>query len=216
MAIIAIIGGTGAEGRGLGLRFAMAGHPVILGSRDPDRAAAAARELLEIQPGLPITSASNADAARGGEWVVLSLPYEGLASTVESLAPSLTGKLVISVVAPLAFVDRRPQAVEVPEGSAAQQVGILLPHSRVVAAFHQVSAPELIKPNEELLGDVVVCGDDDEAKNLVMALVEQIRSLRALDGGGLELSRYVEQLTVLLLSINRRYKARSSIRFEGL
>ena len=216
MATIAIIGGTGPEGRGLGLRFAMAGHQVILGSRDAGRAQEAAETLLQLRPGLPVSGAVNADAAGGAQWVVLSVPYRGLAATVEALAPLLAGKLVISVVAPLAFEGGRPSAIPVLEGSAAEQVANLVPEGRVVSAFHHLSAPDLLDPAKELEGDVIVCGGAQDDKREVMALAEQVRSVRAVDGGPLENSRYVEELTALLLSINRRYKARSTIRLMGL
>ena len=216
MATIAIIGGTGPEGRGLGLRFAMAGHVVVLGSRDADRAKAAAKELLALRPGSSVTGAPNADAANDAEWVVLSTPYDGLASTVQALAPSLVGKLVISVVSAVTFQGGRPRPVEVPEGSAAQQVAGLLPASQVVSAFHHVSAYDLLVPDTEVEGDGIVCGDAEEAKGQVMALVEQVRSLRAVDGGGLDNSRHSEALTALLLDLNRRYKTRTSVRLLGL
>ena len=216
MPTIAIIGGTGPEGRGLGLRFAMAGHGVVLGSRDAVRATEAAAGILQLRPGLAVTGAVNANAAQAADWVVLSVPYDGLASTVEALAAALAGKLVISVVAPLSFEGGRPRAVQVPEGSAGQQVARLLPESRVVSAFHHLSAHDLLDPARQLEGDVVVCGDGTDPKRQVMALVEQMPALRAVDGGPLENSRYVEELTALLLHINRRYKAHSTIRLLGL
>jgi len=216
MVTIAIIGGTGPEGRGLGLRFAMAGHAVVLGSRDAGRATAAAQELLALWPGLSVAGAPNAAAANTAEWVVLSTPYDGLAPTVQALTPSLAGKLVISVVSALTFQGGHPRPIEVPEGSAAQQVAGLLPASQVVSAFHHVSAHDLLAPGTEVEGDVIVCGDADEAKGQVMTLVEQVRSLRAVDGGGLDNSRHSEALTALLLDLNRRYKTRTAVRLLGL
>ena len=216
MPTIAIVGGTGPEGRGLGLRFAMAGHPVILGSRDAARAAHAAEELLRLRPGLPISGAPNADAAAAAEWVVLSLPYEGLTATVRALAPVVEGKLVLSVVAPISFVDGRPKAVPVPDGSAAQHVAALLPKSPVITAFHHVSAHDLLIPDKAMEGDIIVCGDHAEAKQQVMALIEQMERLRAIDGGPLENASYVENLTALLLQINRTYKGRAMLRLVGI
>lgn len=216
MPTIAIIGGTGPEGRGLGLRFALAGHHVVIGSRSVERAADAVKGLLALRPEVSLSGATNADAARQAEWVVLSVPYDGLAATVRDLAPHLAGKVVISVVAPLSFEGGRPRAVLVPEGSAAEQVAKLLPESRVVSAFHHLSAPDLLVPDRELEGDVIVCADVQEAKEQVMALAAQLPSLRALDGGPLDNSRYLEQLTALLLQINRRYKTRSTLRLLGL
>ena len=216
MPTIAIIGGTGPEGKGLGLRFALAGHQVVIGSRDAARALEAAESLQVLRPGLAITGATNADAARDAEWVVLSVPYDGLAVTVQALAPSLTGKLVISVVAPLTYEKGRPRAVSVAEGSAGELVAKLVPGSQVVSAFHHLSARELMEPEKELEGDVIVCGGDETAKGQVMALAEQVTSLRAVDGGDLDNSRYLEELTALILNINRRYKARSTVKLVGL
>jgi NADPH-dependent F420 reductase len=216
MPTIAIIGGTGPEGRGLGLRFAMAGHQVIIGSRDAGRATEAAESLLQLRSGLPITGAANAAAARDAEWVVLSVPYDGLATTVEALALQLADKLVVSVVAPLAFDRGRARPVAVPDGSAGQQVAGLLPTSQVVSAFHHLSAHDLLNPAKELEGDILVCGDSDDAKRQVMALAEQVRSLRAVDIGTLDNSRYLEELTALLLGINRMHRARVTIRLLGL
>jgi len=213
---IAIIGGSGPEGRGLGLRFAMAGYSIIIGSRDAGRAAEAAEGLLEIKPGLAITGAANDDAARDADWTLLSVPFDGLAATAKGLAPHLAGKIVTSVVAPLAFEGGVAKAVLVPEGSAAELVAGLLPDSRVTSAFHNLSARDLLKPDLDLEGDVVVCGEDDDARSQTIALAESIKSLRGVDGGGLVNSRYVEELTALLLNVNRRYKAHSTIKFVGL
>ena len=216
MPTIAVIGGTGPEGRGLALRFAMAGHPVVIGSRDESRASEAAAGLLEIRDGLPITGAGNVDAAGEADWVLLSVPFKGLAATVTSLAPVMAGKLVISVVAPLTFEDGQGKAVLVPEGSAAELVRGLAPESIVTSAFQNLSARSLLWPDHELGGDVAVCGDDDAARAQVVELASGIKSLRGVDAGSLSNSRYVEDLTALLLSINKRYKAHSTIQFLGI
>ena len=108
------------------------------------------------------------------------------------------------------------KAVDVPEGSAAELVAALLPDSRVTSAFHSLSARELLKPDEVLEGDVVVCGNDEEARRATVELAASIESLRGVDAGDLSNSRYVEGLTALLLNVNRRYKARSTIKFIGL
>ena len=213
---IAIVGGTGPEGRGLALRFAIAGYPVVIGSRDAGRAVEAASGLLETKGGLPITGAANDDAVREADWTLLSVPFEGLEATTRGLAPLLGGKIVTSVVAPLAFEGGVAKTVDVPQGSAAEMVAELLPNSRVTSAFHNLSARELLKPDLDLEGDVVVCGNDEEARVLTVELAGAIRSLRGVDAGDLSNSRYAEGLTALLLNINKRYKARSTIRFVGL
>lgn len=213
---IAVIGGSGPEGRGLALRFAMAGYPIIIGSRDAGRAQEAADGLLEIKGGLPISGAANEDAAQEADWALLSVPYDGLEATTKTLAPHLGGKLVTSVVAPLAFEDGVAKAVQVPQGSAAELVAGLLPNSRVTSAFHNLSARDLLKPDQVLDGDVVVCGNDESARKETVELAQSIQMLRGVDAGDLSNSRYIEDLTALLLNVNRRYKAHSTIKLVGL
>ena len=216
MATIGIIGGSGMEGRGLGLRFALAGHSVILGSRDAGRAQEAAGAVTAIASGVPVSGALNPDAAAQSDWVVLSVPHEGLADMVRALAPQLDGKVVISVVAPLDFDGGVPSAVLLPEGSAAELVQGLLPDSRVTSAFHNLSAKELLKVDEDIEGDVIVCGDDAEAKGLTIGLAAAIPNLRGIDGGPVRNSRAVEEMTALLLYVNKKAKSRATIKLLGL
>ncbi len=214
--MLAFLGGTGPEGRGLALRFALAGEEVTIGSRDPDRAREAVQVLQKLAPQASIRGDENREAAKRGDVVFVTVPYEAQKPLVTQLEDELAGKLVVNVVAPLAFEMGRPRAVPVEEGSAAMQSQSLLPRSKVVAAFQNLSATELLAPDRAMEGDVVVCSDHQEAKERVMALVGLIKNLRGVDGGGLENARYVEQLTALLLSINRIYKAHSSIRIVGV
>ncbi len=214
--MLAFLGGTGPEGRGLALRFALAGEEVTIGSRDPDRAREAAQVLQKLAPQASIRGDENREAAKRGDVVFVTVPYEAQKPLVTQLEDELADKLVVSVVAPLAFEKGRPRAVPVEEGSAAMQSQSLLPRSQVVAAFQNLSATELLAPDRAMEGDVVVCSDHREAKERVMALVGLIKNLRGVDGGRLENARYVEQLTALLLSINRIYKAHSSIRIVGV
>ncbi len=214
--MLAFLGGTGPEGRGLALRFALAGEEVTIDSRDPDRAREAAQVLQKLAPQASIRGDENLEAAKRGDVVFVTVPYEAQKPLVTQLEDELAGKLVVNVVAPLAFEKGRPRAVPVEEGSAAMQSQSLLPRSKVVAAFQNLSATELLAPDRAMEGDVVVCSDHQETKERVMALVGLIKNLRGVDGGRLENARYVEQLTVLLLSINRIYKAHSSIRIVGV
>jgi len=213
---LAIIGGSGPEGRGLALRFAMAGYPIVIGSRDAARAAEAAMGLLDLNAGLPITGAANTDAASLADWTLLSVPYEALGATTQALAPVLAGKLVTSVVAPLAFEGGIAKAVVVSQGSAAELVASLLPDSRVTSAFQNLSARDLLKPEMELDGDVLVCGNDKDARAQTIELAASIKSLRGVDAGDLSNSRYIEDLTALLLNANKLYKAHSTIKLIGL
>ncbi len=223
---IAIVGGTGPEGRGLATRFALAGHAVVLGSRDRERAAAAAADVMAVvtgaaptdQPRGTVSGASNAEAVDAvglDGLVVLTVPFEAHRATLESLAPALAGMIVVDAVVPVRF-ERGPRPVEVPEGSAAEQAAALLPGARVVAAFHNIAAEALLDPSRVLHEDVLVASDHAEATAVVSALVAEIASLRAVNAGPLRFARYLEGLTVLLIGINGRYKTRSGVRIEGL
>ena len=214
--MIGFIGGTGPEGKGLALRFAMAGEEIAIGSRDARRAQDAADEVGELHDGLSVSGGLNEQVADESDIVFIAVPYSGHRPTLESLANRLDGKLVVDVVAPLRFSRGVASAVEVEEGSAAQQAQILVPNSTVVGAFHNLSAEDLMQPDVEIDSDVIVCADDGEAKSRVMELAETINAVRAVDGGGLQNSRYVEELTALLININRIYKAHSTIKIVGI
>ena len=214
--MIGFIGGTGPEGKGLALRFAMAGKRVAIGSRDAERARDAADEVASLADGLRVSGGLNEDVAAESEVVFIAVPYSGHRPTLESLRDRLEGKLVVDVVAPLRFSGGVASAVEVEEGSAAQQAQIVVPNSKVVGAFHNLSAEDLMRPNVRIESDVIVCADDAEGKRQVMELAETIEEVRAVDGGGLQNSRYVEELTALLININRIYKAHSTIKIVGI
>jgi len=216
---IALVGGTGPEGRGLAARFALAGHEVVLGSREASRADAVAAELTATLAaagsGARVTGAANADAVAGCELAVIVVPYEAHRPTLEALAGALAGKVVVDAVVPVRF-ERGPRPIEVPEGSATEQAASILPGSKVVGAFHNLAADALLALDEPVDADVLVTGADAEAKTLVSALAEQIEGVRAVDAGPLRFSRFVEGLTVLLIGINGRYKAHSALRITGL
>ena len=214
--MIGFIGGTGPEGRGLALRFAMAGEEVVIGSRSRERAQEAVEDVLRRAPDLAVTGAENADAAQSADTVFVAVPYSAHRDTVSGLGDLLKGKIVVDVVVPLAFEKGRVRALAVEEGSVAEQAQLLLPDAQVVGAFHSISAQELLVPDAVVDCDVVVCADDAEARDRVMALAELIKGVRALDGGGLATSRYVEALTALLLNMNRIYKAHSAIKIVGI
>ena len=211
---LAFLGGTGDQGRGLARRFALAGHPVVIGSRSAERAAGVAAELAETLPaGAEITGAANIDAARTADLVVVAVPWEGHEALVRDMAPALEGKVVVDCVNPLGFDANGPFALDVPEGSAAEQAAALLPDSRVVAAFHHVSAVLLLDPTVESLDtDVLVLGDDRDATDTVQALVDEIPGMRGVYGGRLRNVRQVEAFTANLIAINRRYKAHAGLR----
>lgn len=213
---IAILGGTGDEGLGLAMRFAKAGDEVIIGSRSAERALEAAHRVRETVPFGHVTGMANESASEAAEIVIVSVPYSAQRDTLTALAPLLAGKTVVSVVVPLQFGKGGPHGIRVAEGSAAEEAKAILPDARIASAFHNLSATKLIEVESPLDCDVVVCGDDAEAKRTTMTLAESIAGVRALDGGSLAYSRYVEDLTALILAMNRRYKAHASVRFTGI
>ena len=214
--MIGFVGGTGPDGMGLALRFAMAGNPVLIGSRNARRARDAADSVTSLADGLRVAGALNEEVCIESDVVFVTVPYAGHQPTLESNRYRLQEKVVVDVVVPLEFGRGGARAIEVPEGSAAQQAQTILPDSRVVGAFHNVSADELLKPETRVDSDVIVCSDDTEAKSQIMKLAEVIDGVRAVDGGSLHNSRYVEQFTAMLININRIYKAHSTIKIVGI
>jgi NADPH-dependent F420 reductase len=209
---VAILGGTGEQGRGLGRRLAMAGVPVILGSRSATRAEEAAEQMRADDPGIDIRGADNETAAAQGATVIVAVPYEGHRELLASLAGALSGKLVVDCVNPLAFDKQGGFAIPVSEGSAAQEAQAVLPESRVVAAFHHVSAKLLLTGDQPVDTDVLVLGDDRAAKDEVIELVGLIKGMRGIDAGALRLAVHVEGMTAALIAMNRRYKAHAGLR----
>ncbi len=217
---IAVLGGTGAEGYGLSLRWAQAGERVVIGSRSAERAQEAAQRILAALPDARVRGAANTDAVAEAEIVVLTVPLAAQIPTLKSVRERLLeNAIVIDTTVPLekAVGGRLSQWLPLWEGSAAERAARHLPaYARAVGAFHCVSAASLTNLRESVHSDVLVCGDDPEARKVASALVEKIPGARALDGGPLENSRYAEQLSALLIALNLRHKVGSSgIRFTG-
>jgi NADPH-dependent F420 reductase len=209
---IGILGGTGEQGRGLARRFALAGNPVIIGSRSHDRAQGVAQEVGHHTRGL-----ANRDCARESDVVIAAVPWEGHSDLLSGLAAELAGKIVVDCVNPLGFDKRGAYPLAVAEGSAAEQAAGLLPGSRVVAAFHHVSAVLLLDPEVETIDmDVLVLGDDREATDTVQALAARIPGVRGVYAGRLRNSGQIEALTANLVSVNRRYKAHAGLRITDI
>ncbi|HEU4566951.1 MAG TPA: NADPH-dependent F420 reductase [Marmoricola sp.] len=209
---VAVLGGTGPQGRGLARRFAAAGIPVVIGSRTAERAEGTAKELAAATGG-EVTGADNQAAARRGDVVIVAVPWEGHRELLESLVEPLAGKVVVDCVNPLGFDKLGAYALPVEEGSAAQQAEAILPDSRVTAAFHHVSAVLLDDPEVEKVDtDVLVLGDDREATDLVRALADSVPGMRGIYAGRLRNAHQVEALTANLISVNRRYKAHAGLR----
>lgn len=217
---VAVIGGTGPQGKGLGYRFARGGHDVVLGSRAAEKGEAVAAEVTEKLAGVAgagtVTGSDNAGAIAAVDVVLLAVPYDGHDELVASL--DLAGKTVISCVNPLAFDKRgaHGQVINGGEGSAAESAQELAPDATVVGAFHNVSAVGLWGDEEYLDEDVIVVGDVVEAKQVAMDLAAAVTGRVGIDGGKLRLARQLEPFTAVLISINRKYKAHAGIRVTGL
>ncbi len=214
--MIGIVGGTGPEGIGLALRLAQAGERIIIGSRSEARGRAAADKIKARLPQADVRGAENAQAAREADLIIVTVPYEGHRETLELLRDHVAGKVVIDATVPLILERRRVSVLPVEEGSAAQQAQALLPQARVVAAFQTIPAAALADLETPIDADVVVCGDDSDAKQTAMVLAEKISGVRALDGGGLSNAHFLEETTAIIITINRIYKTESSIRFTGI
>jgi 8-hydroxy-5-deazaflavin:NADPH oxidoreductase len=205
---VGVLGGTGEQGRGLALRLAMAGQQVEIGSRDAARAAGVAAAL-----GHGVTGSDNDTCSRQADLVIVAVPWAGHAELLSGLAGALAGKVVVDCVNPLGFDKQGAYALAVDEGSAAQQAAALLPESRVVGAFHHLSAVLLLDESVPAVDtDVLVVGDDRAATDTVQALVQRISGLRGVYAGRLRNAHQVEALTANLISVNRRYKAHAGLR----
>ena len=218
---IGILGGTGPEGNGLAYRWARAGEEIVIGSRDAQRAAETAAQIrARIGGGAKIEGADNAAAAAQCDVVVMTVPFAGHASLLKQLKSSWRpGTVVIDTTVPLAATvgGAATRMLGVWQGSAAEQAKELLPAGVSVAAAFQNLGAELLSKDEDVDCDILVCSDDERAKQIASELAEQIPEARAINGGKLENARIVESLTALLIGINQRYKVHGAgIRLTGL
>ncbi|MGH9019758.1 MAG: NADPH-dependent F420 reductase [Acidimicrobiales bacterium] len=211
MTTFGIVGGTGPAGRGLAARLGAAGHGVVIGSRDAQRAALVAAAL-----GSPlIAGGSNADAA-GADVVVVATPWESAVATVSALAEQLTGKVVISMVNAMAREGRELVPIYPPRGSMTAEVAAALPNATVVGAFHHLPAAQMEDLNSGLDADVIVVGDDPAALDLVAGMISGLPGLRGVAAGSLALAGAVEAFTAVCVSVNIRHRAHSYVRLAGL
>lgn len=226
MRSIGILGGTGKQGRGLGLRWALAGHPVRIGSRDAGRAADSAAELTQqlkealAAPGAEDTNPGDID---GGDYascvecdvVVVAVPFDGMDAAVEPLADRLDGRTIVSCISPVTVDDDGPRPVPVEDGSASERLQRLVPGARVAGAFQNVAARKLLAVPTPLVGDILITGNDTEARETTAELVSSMPDLRPVHVGPLHLSRPVEEITAVQMAINMRHKVVTSLRLEG-
>lgn len=214
---LGFIGGTGPLGRGLAVRWARAGHTVHLGSRRIEKAQAKVAELKE-QAGddIPLYPATNEKAAEEGEIIIVSVPYEAQATLLPSLSEIVGDKVVCNVVNPMEFDDLGPRSIEVEQGSAAEQNQALWPQARVVSSFHDVSSKRLLQFEEPIDTHVLICGDDKEAAHRVAHLASQIEGMWGVYCGPLRNSQYIEDITPLIIWINREYKIQAGLLIDGI
>ncbi len=217
---VCIVGGTGALGFGLAVRLGVAGVPVVIGSRDAGRATEAADRATAIAPVGSFSGTQNQEAVRAADLVILSVPFRNQSENLTNLKRVLTaGQVLVDATVPLAAAvsGKATRTLGVWQGSAAQQAQEMAPEGvQVVSAFHTVSAALLADLDHALDEDVLICGDDSDAKERVAELARSIAGLRPVDCGPLEMARIVEQLTPLIISINVRHKARAGIKITGL
>jgi len=214
MTTVGIVGGTGPAGRGVAIRLASAGYVVTLGSRDATRASQIANALVPRGAGA-VTGASNEEAARA-DVVVIATPWDSAVSTVAALREPLRGKVVISMVNALSREGREVIPFYPPRGSMSAQLAFALPQSTVVGAFHHLPAAQMEDLDSGLDADVVIVGDDANARDLVAAIVNSMPGLRAIIAGSLSLASAVEAFTAVCISINIRHKAHSYVKLAGL
>ena len=217
---VGVLGGTGAQGRGLALRWAASGLDVVLGSRNSGRAEQAASELNEelstVEGAAIVRGAGNRDAAASSDVVLAAVPFDAHEKTLADLVDVLDGKIVIDCVNPLGFDKQGPFVLDVEGGSAAEQAQAILPGSRVIGAFHNVSAVILGDLSvADVDTDVLVLGEDRDDVAVVQQLADRIPGMRGLYGGRLRNAAQVEALTANIIAINRRYKTHAGIRITG-
>jgi 8-hydroxy-5-deazaflavin:NADPH oxidoreductase len=217
---VAVVGGTGAEGSGLALRFAKAGVRVRIGSRNAERAQETARRLSEQTGVTDVTGHTNAEAVAQAGIVVLTVPLSAQVDTLKSIRGALApGAILVDATVPLeiAIGGRISRLLTLWDGSAAQQATRLVPGVPVVAAFHALSAEALAKLDHPLDCDALICGDSAEAKTTVAQLAELIPGVRPVDAGPLDNARLLESAAALLISLNLRHKVKESgMRISGI
>lgn len=215
---IGIIGGTGPQGRGLAARWARAGFPVIIGSRTAERGEEAAEDArgrvgdveVDLRGGDNLMTATEADI------VVVAVPYEAQAKALPALTEAVGNKIVCNVVNPMTFDKRGASAIPVEAGSAGEENAEFWPDARLVSGFHDVSATRLLKATEPIVTHVLLCGDDLEAVHEVGELAHAIDGMYPVYAGPLRNSSYIENLTCVLLAVNKHYRVHAGVIIDGV
>ena len=215
---ISLLGGTGDIAEGLVLRWSKAGHEIFIGSRSEEKAQGIAAEYIEKLNALGIESKihgmPNADAAKNSEVIIISIPPEYAASTIEGCRDNITDQIVVTPVVSMKKEGKTFLYDPPSQGSSADEIKSVLPETaKLVSAYHNLPAKELANIDEDLDYDVVICGDDEEAKEVVKNLTEEMKNLRVLDAGPLAVSPMIEAITPLIVSLNVRLKKHFSVKF---
>jgi 8-hydroxy-5-deazaflavin:NADPH oxidoreductase len=211
---VGVLGGTGPAGRGLAVRLAQAGHDVVIGSRDADRASDIAHGLVTRGSG-SVRGASNEDAAQC-DIVVVATPWESAVELATSLREQLADKVVISMVNALVKRGREMVPLLPGRGSMTAELAAALPRSRVAGAFHHLPAAQMEDLDSGLAADVIVVGDDVDARAVTVGLTNEMEGLRAVEAGSLALAGAVESFTAVCISVNIRHRAHSTVTLTGL
>ena len=212
---VSFIGGTGPAGIGLGARLARSGHEVFIGSRSADRAQEAVDKILALVPDGKAIGGTNEDVIAAGEVVMLTMRDDAQRETLRRLGELLAGKVVVSMANPLRIGNRTATYVQPPEGSLAEEAQRDAPDAHVVSAFHEVRVEKFADLDDTIESDTLVCGDDAGAKKVVMQLARDV-GVRPIAAGALVNSRYVEAFVCVLITVNFRYKATTSLKITGL
>lgn len=213
METIAIVGGTGPLGRGLAARWTRAGLPVVIGSRNAQKAEdAVARLVDEGAPADRVSGGDNVAAVRAADVVILAVPYAAQEATLTALADEVGQRVLCTAVVPLGFDGDGPHLLEVEDGSAAAECRRVLPDARLVAGFHAVSSKRLRKVDEPVEADALLCGDDEEALDVIARLADAVPGLRGVVVGPLRLAGQLEGQTAIVLSYNQRAGTEAGLR----
>lgn len=216
--VIGILGGTGQLGTGLALRFTQAGHKVIIGSRSAENAAQAVEKLKAAHADLQfdLSGTDNKAAAAAADLIILTVHYEHLTDLLDQLKAETAGKIVLSTINPLTFAGGKAGLLPVAANSVAELVQEKLPDAKVTAGFNTVSAALLSNLDKPLDEDILVAGDDKAARAEVVGLANAIPGLKGVEAGPLRMARYLEEMIVLIISLNRVHKAQTGFRVTGL
>ena len=213
---IGLIGGTGNEGKGLAIRLGKNDFEIYIGSRNQEKAHLTSEVLKKEYPKGIFKYGNNEEIARICDILILTIPFANHKEILQKLESFLINKIVIDTVCPISVTKGKVMLLATEYDSVAESAQNYCPESKIVGAFHNISASELLSSKRKLKGDVIVCSDDNQAKETVFKLIHSIKDLRPIDGGPLKNSRYPEQFIGMLISLNIKYKVNTSLLIEEI